>query len=737
MWPSGRVWWTCIVYIAGTLAAASQTTARLQTADTQLALEAGPAAPRLVSLRVSGQAKWENRASETLINFVQIEGKDTPLSWRFDRGASQIDEHSVLFVYESLAPHLRLTWEWRVRSSFGPIEHQIRVQNLELQQVWLPLQDSLAFDWQIDPQARLQQLYVEKGASTPSLEGTHDLPVAEAYQWVGTSSTYGNLDNRDPREIIPWFLVQSEDAAQSGWYTGIEFSGRTRMSLARKKDSLNGAVGLNLDPSPFRSRLAPGETFETPVIFLGGFRDGSDGAGNVLRRWVREVLNNPETWQNPRYPMAVNNSWGGGMGITEETAKRMIRDSAELGVEMFHVDAGWFRGVGDWYPNPQKFPHGLAVIADDAHQHGLKFGLWVAWTQAGLDTEAGALNANDPKVKDWMVTDLPADWKPEPFKGQTIDLGVPEAKEWAQREVERIVTDYHLDMLEHDGYLVAHGCDRTDHPHAAPDPLNKCIYKSWGSYWVDSSNSTDVSYHAVRAYYDIYSTLRKNHPGLLFEVCNDGGRMVDFGSASHGDYFSITDTYDPLSNRRAFYDTSHVLPAAMLESYVEKWPTPRIENFRYMLRSGMMGWFTIMLDTTVWTSEQHAAAKEEIQVYKSDLRPLIRDANLYHISDRPDGIHWDGIEYFDQRRGRGVVYAFRGSTESENQHMFVLRGLNANARYQLRFHDHSSPDRMVNGHDLTKKGLRVRLLFPNSSEIIFLEEMPTRSQSSGSTEGPA
>ena len=27
-----------------------------------------------------------------------------------------------------------------------------------------------------------------------------------------------------------------------------------------------------------------------------------------------------------------------------------------------------------------------------------------------------------------MVTDLPADWKPEPFKGQTIDLGVPEAK---------------------------------------------------------------------------------------------------------------------------------------------------------------------------------------------------------------------------------------------------------------------------------------------------------------------
>ena len=84
----------------------------------------------------------------------------------------------------------------------------------------------------------------------------------------------------------------------------------------------------------------------------------------------------------------------------------MIRDSAELGLEMFHIDAGWFRGVGDWYPNPQKFPHGLAPIADDAHRHGLKFGIWVDWTQAGLDTEPGALNARDPKVQDWMVADF-------------------------------------------------------------------------------------------------------------------------------------------------------------------------------------------------------------------------------------------------------------------------------------------------------------------------------------------
>src|SRR5215468_2319915 len=33
----------------------------------------------------------------------------------------------------------------------------------------------------------------------------------------------------------------------------------------------------------------------------------------------------------------------------------------------FHVDAGWCRAVGDWYPDPKKFPHGLTAIAEDAH----------------------------------------------------------------------------------------------------------------------------------------------------------------------------------------------------------------------------------------------------------------------------------------------------------------------------------------------------------------------------------
>ena len=387
---------------------------------------------------------------------------------------------------------------------------------------------------------------------------------------------------------------------------------------------------------------------------------------------------------------------------------------------------GWFRGVGDWYPDAKKFPHGLGYLADQAHQRGLRFGLWVDWSQAGIDAEPGALNVRDAKVRDWLVNDVGKEWKPEEFKGQTIDIGVPAARDYAAKEVKRIVEDYHLDMLEHDGYLVAEGCTRDDHPHAAPVRSTTHVVHDSGFDFVNASNSTDVSYHATRSYYSVYEQLRREHPGLLLEICNDGGRMVDFGSAAHGDYFSITDIYDPLSNRRAFYDTSYALPPAMLESYVEKGPAPKLENFLYMLRSGMMGWMTLMLDTTTWTREQHDAARRAIALYKEKLRPLIRDGNLYHVSDRPDGVHWDGIEYFDPGRKRGVVFAFRGSGAEELTHLFVLKGLDSSKRYRLHFEDGSTADIKMTGADLSSSGLNVALSKPYSSELVFLEEDPAR-----------
>jgi hypothetical protein len=39
---------------------------------------------------------------------------------------------------------------------------------------------------------------------------------------------------------------------------------------------------------------------------------------------------------------------------------------------------------------------------------------------------------------------------------------------------------------------------------------------------------------------------------------------------------------------------------------------PARKSFRYVLRSGMLGWLKIMMDRTTWSTEQNEEAKKEM-----------------------------------------------------------------------------------------------------------------------------
>ncbi|HET6387660.1 MAG TPA: hypothetical protein VFJ58_30090 [Armatimonadota bacterium] len=183
----------------------------------------------------------------------------------------------------------------------------------------------------------------------------------------------------------------------------------------------------------------------------------------------------------------------------------------------------------------------------------------------------------------------------------------------------------------------------------------------------------------------------------------NGGRTVDYGIVRRVDYISITDTYSPLANRRAFFDASYTLPPAMCECYVQNENARTPAEFATMLRSGMMGWCTIMCDTTQWTKEQHAIARRQFSLYKTRLRSLIRSGNLYHASARPDGVHWDGIQYADPAGRSAALMAFRGSAD-EKSHLFPLRGLQPNARYRVSFEDGTEASFVRSGRELTGGG---------------------------------
>ncbi len=177
--------------------------AELATADTAIAVEAGEHAPRLTTLRARGAPAWKNSAEESLPERIEIHGETRAVAWQLDRSASRLDAGQIQLVYVSDSPQLRLVWQWQARAGFGPVEHSILIQNLSGESVWLPLQPSFRFDWQIDPQTALERFWVEKGADIPSSEGTHLDALHDGDSWQGTSSTYARPHPGQPREMIP------------------------------------------------------------------------------------------------------------------------------------------------------------------------------------------------------------------------------------------------------------------------------------------------------------------------------------------------------------------------------------------------------------------------------------------------------------------------------------------------------------------------------------------------------
>ena len=184
--------------------------------------------------------------------------------------------------------------------------------------------------------------------------------------------------------------------------------------------------------------------------------------------------------------------------------------------------------------------------------------------------------------------------------------------------------------------------------------------------------------------------------------------------------------------RQAFYDSSFAFPPAQLEGCVGSTDgrfRPRGPvGMRFAFRSTSLGaveWFidapTGMNGSAPWTAEEKAAVKAAVTTYKAKIRPLVRNADLYHILPRPDGKNWDGIQYYDPAAGKGVVYLFKPAAVADTITL-KLRGVDGGKRYRVSFEDGSSPVVEKTGDELAK-GLEVTLKGAPVSELIWLEEV--------------
>ncbi|MFN8394803.1 MAG: glycoside hydrolase family 36 protein [Bacteroidia bacterium] len=86
--------------------------------------------------------------------------------------------------------------------------------------------------------------------------------------------------------------------------------------------------------------------------------------------------------------------------ITEDIILDNLRAFAfrELPIDYFQIDDGWQPAVGDWTEANEKFPQGMAFLADQIHRYGYRAGLWLAPLIVERDSKVYQLH------RDWLVT---------------------------------------------------------------------------------------------------------------------------------------------------------------------------------------------------------------------------------------------------------------------------------------------------------------------------------------------
>jgi hypothetical protein len=142
----------------------------------------------------------------------------------------------------------------------------------------------------------------------------------------------------------------------------------------------------------------------------------------------------------------------------------------------------------------------------------------------------------------------------------------------------------------------------------------------------------------------------------------------------------------------------------------------------FFWRSAMMSaWQIDPTHTANWSPEEVAGAQRATGIYKSWIRPMLKDVEVHHILPRPDGLHWDGMFYWSPSLKHGTLYIFRPNNDQATQSV-RLKGLAPETQYRLRSEDSSVPEGVRSGKELMSHGLKIKLPSKYSSDLIYVEQ---------------
>lgn len=500
---------------------------------------------------------------------------------------------------------------------------------------------------------------------------------------------------------MPYFSVGN---AHRRVFGGLLWSGAWSASLYRRGDQLQVSLGL-----PAMSAWAtPGRSIEGPHGFVGVTWDVPGADISAITRFVHAGR------AGRAFPSWTTfNTWFvRGINIDEATSRSDIDFAADIGLEMFQLDAGWYprqrpenvfdftEGLGSWQVDRDRFPSGLGSLAAYAHARGLRFGVWIEPERVALRTVG-----HPGLAEERFLAKQNGAYQPgvpnEASRDAQICLADSAARAWVLHQVTQLVDEVHPDNLKWDFNRWVH-CARADHDHP-----------------VDGGN-----YERTRGLYAVLAAVRERFPSLILENSSGGGNRLDFALARLADTAWMDDRSAPSAHvRRNLQGLMTMFPASYLFSYVMSHvdePIRGADDIAMLVRSRMPGVVGVAADLGQLSEGERHQLHQQLGLAKA-LRPMQANAVTHVLTpQRPGPGEWEVVQQVLPESGGSLIFAF--SPPAAEPITVWLRGIQPEVTCELRSSDRGRLGQ-VSGLDLIAGGFQIREAPESASQVLVLVPM--------------
>jgi alpha-galactosidase len=502
----------------------------------------------------------------------------------------------------------------------------------------------------------------------------------------------------------PTFFAHNK--ATGEWFVGsLGWSGNWTIQVTGQQNpETDRAMFLfRMGPStadPVLRVLGPGETVETPKAHILCKRGDLDGVIQAMHEHARrEVLPPPIAGRD----MLVEANHRGYIvdHESEEGFKREIDLAADVGAEMFVIDAGWYGpepnrwGVngGDWYAGAW-LPNDLNPVREYARQKGLLFGLWVEIESIG---SASKLRQEHP---DWVLT---RNGKPV-AGGRQLDVANPAVAAWMESEVARIIKKYDLDLFRLD--------------------YNTTVEE--GGNHVRDGFVENTLWRHVDALYAMFDRLQKQFPKVVFQNCAGGGGRLDLGIMHRFQNTELSDWLRAPRGLKILNGLTWILPPEiLLRTFgTESGGVTSDADLVTQLRQVAMA-LPILRGLSPSLEEFNPLLRREVRdyvdLYKQVVRPVLKNCRVYHhtpFTPMMEGSPWVVLEYAAPDSQKALGWLFRTSESGHATFRFMPRGLDLSRTYDVTFSNSGQTIEMP-GFQLLQNGIPVRLEGNLTSELLI------------------